>query len=68
MGDGNMDWTTLAWVAGGLFVTFWVLRRLFRSLRRLLLILVVIGVAVWLTGTGDALVQALSDGLGLGDR
>ena len=33
-----------------------------------LLILVVIGVAVWLTGTGDALVQALSDGLGLGDR
>lgn len=66
MGDGNMDWTTLAWLVGGLVVAFWVLRRLFRSLRRILLI--VIGVAVWLTGTGDALFQALSDGLGIGDR
>ncbi len=68
MGDGTLDWTTLAWVVGGLLVAFWILRRLFRSFRRLLLILVVIGVAVWLTGTGDALVQAISDGLGVGDR
>jgi hypothetical protein len=66
MGDGTLDWTTVAWIAGGLFVAFWILRRLFRGLRRILLILVVIGGAVWLTGTGDALVQALSDGLGLG--
>ena len=66
--DGTLDWTTLAWVVGGLLVAFWILRRLFRSFRRLLLILVVIGVAVWLTGTGDALVQAISDGLGVRDR
>jgi hypothetical protein len=68
MGDGNLDWTTLAWVVGGLLVAFWILRRLFRSLRRILLILVVIGVAVWLTGTGDALLRALSDGLGISDQ
>ena len=60
MADGTLDWTTLAWVLGGLFVAFWVLRRVFRGVRRLLLILVLIGGAVWFTGTGGALWEALS--------
>ncbi len=62
MADGSLDWTTLAWVAGGLFVALWVLRRLFRGARRLVLLLLLVGGAVWLTGTGDALFQALSGG------
>jgi hypothetical protein len=67
MGDGSLDWTTVAWVAGSLVVALWVLRRLFRGIRRLLLILLVIGGAVWLTGTGDELVAVLSRAWGGGD-
>ena len=68
MADGNLDWTTVVWAVGGLFVAFWVLRRLFRGLRRLLLLVLLIGGAIWLTGTGDDLLQLLSESLGAGDQ
>ena len=48
---------------GGLLVALWVLRRLFRSFRRLVLLLVLVLGAAWLMG-GDAL-SDLFGGLGL---
>ena len=56
----DIDWVTLAWVLGGLLVGFWVLRRLFRSFRRLVLLLLLVLGAVWLAGAGGGFGEGLS--------